>query len=188
MNNSVTKLDWIRENIKPYSKIQHTLFYVGDKMFDNVRELLGIEKRIRIHEFTQRQNNRERKEILERFSSGELQALVAMKCLDEGVDVPPTRVAYFLASSGNPREFVQRRGRVLRRSEGKKNATLYDLVSIPPMEFIEMGRHSPHYGSVRAAVRREYRRVKDFAELAENHYQALDSMFDIAEKLGLLDV
>ena len=110
MNNSTSKLEWLRGNIEEYAELRHTLFYVGDKLFNQVKELLGVEKRIRIHEFTQRQNNMERQQILERFSEGDLQALVAMKCLDEGVDVPPTRIAYFLASSGNPREFVQRRG------------------------------------------------------------------------------
>jgi len=188
MNNSTSKLDWLRNNIEEYAGFQHTLFYVGDKLFNQVKELLGVEKRVRIHEFTQRQNNREREQILERFSEGDLQALVAMKCLDEGVDVPPTRTAYFLASSGNPREFVQRRGRVLRRWEGKRHATIYDLISIPPFDFIELGEQSPNYAAVRAAVRREYRRVKEFAELAENHYQALDELFDIADRLDLLDV
>ncbi len=188
MNNSVSKLEWLRNNIDAYAKLQHTLFYVGYKLFDQVKELLGIEKRLRIHEFTQHQNNRERRQILQRFSEGDLQALVAMKCLDEGVDVPPTRTAYFLASSGNPREFVQRRGRILRLWEDKRHATIYDLISIPPFDFIELGRQSHDYTAVRAAVRREYRRVKEFAELAENHYQALDEIFDIADKLDLLDV
>ena len=188
LNNSLSKIDWLRNNIENYSKMKYTLFYVGEFIFDEVRELLGIEKRIRIHEFTESQNNKERKEILDQFAAGDLQALIAKKCLDEGVDVPPTRTAYFLASSGNPREFVQRRGRVLRKAVGKKNAILFDLVSIPPMEFIEAGKQHPNYGAVRAAVRREYRRIKEFSELAENKYQALDSMFEIAEKLNLLDV
>ncbi|OQY37008.1 MAG: hypothetical protein B6243_01745 [Anaerolineaceae bacterium 4572_5.2] len=188
LNNSVAKLDWLYEHIEDYAKLKHTLFYVGDKLFGKVRKLLGLEKHIRIHEFTQRQNNRERQSILERFSEGHLQALVAMKCLDEGVDVPPTRTAYFLASSGNPREFVQRRGRVLRKSPGKEYATLYDLIAIPPLDYIALGDQSPDYSAVRAAVRREYRRVKEFAGLAINHYHALNEMFLIADKLDLLDV
>lgn len=188
LNNSVAKLDWLQENIDPYAKMRHTLFYVGDKIFADVRRLLGVEKHIRIHEFTHRQtSNEERQKILNRFAEGDLQALVAMKCLDEGVDVPPTRTAYFLASSGNPREFVQRRGRVLRRSEGKEHATIYDLISIPPMDYIDQGDLNPNYNAVRSAVRREYRRVKEFASLAINQYQALDRMFTIADKLDLLD-
>ncbi|MCG3209276.1 MAG: hypothetical protein FOGNACKC_02897 [Anaerolineae bacterium] len=188
LNNSLAKLDWLRENIRDYSKLKHTLFYVGDKIFSDVTRLLGLEKHIRIHEFTHRQSsNEERQEILKRFATGNLQALVAMKCLDEGVDVPPTRTAYFLASSGSPREFVQRRGRVLRQSEDKEYATLYDLISIPPMEYIEHGELNPDYKAVQAAVRREYRRVKEFASLAINRYQALDHMFGIADRLNVLD-
>ena len=133
------------------------------------------------------ENVKERSILLDSFAKGIYKVLVAMKCLDEGVDVPPTRTAYFLASSGNPREFVQRRGRILRLWEGKRHATIYDLISIPPIDFIELGEQSRDYAAVRAAVGREYRRVKEFAELAENHYQALDKIFDIADKLDLLD-
>jgi superfamily II DNA or RNA helicase len=186
-NNSVSKLDWLQENIERYAKFKHALFYVGDRIFPDVQQLLGLEKRVRIHEFTHRQtSNEERQQILTRFANGDLQALVAMKCLDEGVDVPPTRTAYFLASSGNPREFVQRRGRVLRRFEGKDFATIYDLISMPPMDYIEMGSAHPEYNAIRAAIRREYRRIQEFASMAENHYQSLDGMFDIVQQLNLL--
>lgn len=188
LNNSVAKIDWLRDNIEDYATLKHTLFYVGEYLFPEVMTLLGFEKRIRIHEFTQRQNNKDREEILESFENGELQALVAMKCLDEGVDVPPTRTAYFLASSSNPREFIQRRGRVLRKSPGKEHATVYDLIAIPPRSFIEQGPANPDFSAVQAAVKREYKRVKEFARLAKNHYQALDEMFEIANQLELLDV
>lgn len=188
LNNSTTKLGWLRSEIEPYAKFRYTLFYVGDQLFPGTKELLGSEKRIRIHEFTHKQTNKDRSEILGRFAHGELQALVAMKCLDEGVDVPPTRTAYFLASSGNPREFVQRRGRVLRKAEGKEYATLYDLISMPPQSFVNQGSSHPDWAAVRAAVRREIRRIQEFAELAENRYQALDSLFGVASKLDLLDV
>lgn len=187
LNNSTAKLGWLRSEIQTYAKIRYTLFYVGDQLFPGTKELLGSEKRIRIHEFTHKQTNKDRSEILGRFAHGELQALVAMKCLDEGVDVPPTRTAYFLASSGNPREFVQRRGRVLRRAEGKEYATLYDLVSMPPRSFVNQGSSHPDWAAVRAAVRRELRRIEEFAELAENRYQALDGLFGVASKLDLLD-
>jgi len=187
LNNSTNKLKWLSENIVKYQKQQFTLFYVGESLFIPVKHLLGIEKRLRIHEFTQRQNNAERSEILNLFSKGELQALIAMKCLDEGVDVPPTREAYFLASSGNPREFIQRRGRVLRLFPGKDYAIIRDLISIPPMEFIDAGISHPNYSAIRSSFLREYRRVKEFANLAINHFQALAPMFEIAQKLELLD-
>ena len=74
---------------------------------------------------------KERGKVLKYFSIGEIQILVAIKCLDEGVDVPSTREAYFLASTSNPREFIQRRGRVLRRAKGKNLAQIYDFIVIP---------------------------------------------------------
>ncbi|MEM5687276.1 helicase-related protein [Bacillus cereus] len=69
--------------------------------------------------------------MLEAFADGTIQVLVAIKCLDEGVDVPSTRSAYFLASTSNPREFVQRRGRILRTAKGKTLAEIHDFIVFP---------------------------------------------------------
>ena len=74
--------------------------------------------------FTAKESTSERQVLLDMFASGHLDALVAMKCLDEGVDVPSTQTAYILASSSNPREFVQRRGRILRKALGKEKAVI----------------------------------------------------------------
>ncbi len=57
--------------------------------------------------------------------------LVSIKCLDEGVDIPATTHALVLASSKNPREFIQRRGRILRLYENKHFSTLYDVIAVP---------------------------------------------------------
>lgn len=185
-NNSRSKINWIRENIIGAPDLRYTLFYAGDQAFDEIKKILGIQKKIRIHEFTGDQSRIERKNILNRFAKGELQALMAMKCLDEGVDVPPTRTAYFLASSGNPREFIQRRGRVLRKSEGKEYATIYDLISIPPFSFIEDSKEGESYNAVRSSFKKEYKRVKEFSKMAINSHTSLDEMFDFANKLELL--
>ena len=69
--------------------------------------------------------------------SGQIDALVAMKCLDEGVDIPDVRSGIMMASTQNPRQFVQRRGRLLRKAPGKSRATIYDLLVMPPAD------HSP---------------------------------------------
>ena len=61
-----------------------------------------------------------------------MQGLVAIRCLDEGVDIPAIETAVILASSGNPRQFVQRRGRILRPYPGKQRATLFDMIVMPP--------------------------------------------------------
>ncbi len=122
-NNSENKLRWLETELED-KPLDYSLFYAGDQIFTKAKQILGKELGVKIHEFTSRQNRKQRKKLLTDFSNQEIQSLMAMKCLDEGVDVPPTRVAYFLASSSNPREFIQRRGRVLRLSEGKDYAMI----------------------------------------------------------------
>lgn len=73
----------------------------------------------------------DREKLLTMFEQAQIQVLVAIKCLDEGVDVPATKTAYFLASTSNPREFVQRRGRILRKHKGKTFAIIHDYIVLP---------------------------------------------------------
>lgn len=188
LNNSKSKIEWLRENIDQDSDINYTLFYVGDQIFDEVRGLLGYEKRIPIHEFTYRQNLSVRKDLIRQFQNGDIKAFVAMKCLDEGVDIPPTRVAYFLASSSVEREFIQRRGRVLRKSPGKTHSVIYDLISIPPNDYIVKGKSDENYKVVRSALRREFSRIKEFGKLAENKHQVFSKFIQIADKFDLLSL
>ncbi|MFR7881409.1 MAG: helicase-related protein [Christensenellales bacterium] len=66
--------------------------------------------------------------MLERYKNGnDLQALVAIKCLDEGVNIPSIKTAFILASSTNPREYIQRRGRVLENLKAKNIHTFMIL-------------------------------------------------------------
>ena len=76
----------------------------------------------------------DRQALQDRLASGEVQALIAMKCLDEGVDIPSARVGVIMASTQNPRQFVQRRGRLLRRdpASGKTHAEIHDFIVLPP--------------------------------------------------------
>ena len=84
-----------------------------------------------VHKFTYIENRDMRKELLNDFDKGDLKVLLAIRCLNEGVDVPSTDKAIIMSSSPNPAEYVQRRGRVLRRYEGKEKAYIYDLIVIP---------------------------------------------------------
>ncbi|MDQ9831353.1 helicase-related protein, partial [Acinetobacter baumannii] len=72
----------------------------------------------------------ERNLILDQFANGEIEVLTSMKCLDEGVDVPRSEMAIFCASTGNPRQFIQRRGRILRKHPDKHMAVIHDLVVV----------------------------------------------------------
>lgn len=99
----------------------------------------------------------EREHILENFARGNHQVLFAIDCLDEGVDVPSARMGIILASSGNPKEFIQRRGRLMRKAPGKIEACIYDLVVLP------QDNSGPE------ALRKvELSRILEFAQIAEN--------------------
>lgn len=125
-----------------------------------------------------------RRRILVDFDEGRIQALIAIRCLDEGVDVPSTRTAFILSSSTNPRQFVQRRGRVLRRSPatGKTRAEIFDFFMVP--ESTETG------GSVSKAmagvVRKQLDRVLEFSTLALNGPAARKELLSWTDRHGLV--
>lgn len=175
LNNAEGKLGWLRHHLasKSMAELRYTLVYAGDRLFPEVTRLVGEELRIPSHAFTSAQSRSERASILQRFQTGELAVLVAMRCLDEGVDVPPTRSAYFLASSSNPREFVQRRGRILRTSPGKSIATIHDAIAVPPASS-RAHRLDP---AERAALRSQLSRIQEFGRQAENAVEADRALF-----------
>lgn len=185
LNNASNKLTTLLQLITNPDDIEHTLFYCAPGQINAVLRLLGIEMGVRVHRFTADEDPRTRQRLLAEFASGQLQGLVAMKCLDEGVDVPSTRTAYFLASSGNPREFIQRRGRVLRQAPGKQFAALHDLVAIPPTSLGSSGAGT--FDTDRSIMRHELQRFKEFAGLAINKHQAIDVVWDLACQYGLMD-
>lgn len=102
---------------------------------------------------------------LRAFADGDIQILLSMKCLDEGVDIPRAEHAIFCSSTGNPRQFVQRRGRVLRKSKEKEKATIWDLIVTPP------GFTGDNEAVERNLFTGEVKRVLNFAALADNKDQ-----------------
>jgi superfamily II DNA or RNA helicase len=106
----------------------------------------------------------ERDWILRQFTNGNTKTLLAIKCLDEGVDIPAARTGFILASSGNPREFIQRRGRLLRPSPDKQFATIYDFVVRPP---VEQGSKSKSASWI-AIFKKELERIEEISSDALN--------------------
>lgn len=107
----------------------------------------------------------EREYILRGLDARDYQFLVAIKCLDEGVDVPSARLGIILASSSNPREYVQRRGRLLRRSPGKNEAVIYDVVVTPnPQLVLEPAMRKIEHD----ILEKELRRMEEFGANAKN--------------------
>lgn len=188
------KLKALRELMVGRLDTHHTLFYCGDGSVEGdtseesnrqlaaVARLLGIELGYRINTYTAETPLVEREELRRQFESGELQGLVAIRCLDEGVDIPAVSTAVILASSGNPRQFIQRRGRILRPHPGKERATLFDMIVLPP----NLGRETLEVE--RNLLKKELRRLLEFADLADNAGEARVKLLALQKQFGLLDI
>ena len=137
-----------------------------------------IDERVTVRKFTSGQRDRE--EILDDFATGKLHVLTSMKCLDEGVDVPRSELAIFCSSTGNPRQFIQRRGRVLRTHPDKKMAELHDLVVVP-----EVSPNSSSYRMEQSLLRGELLRVNNFALLSENPSYSETELREVMDHYGL---
>jgi len=181
LNSAENKLEKLSNLIDSQNEISHTLFYCAPGQLNKITSLLGKEKKIKIHKFTYKEDNKSRQRILNEFESGMLQGIVAIKCLDEGVDIPSTKTAYILASSSNPREFIQRRGRILRKSIGKSYAIVYDFITFPPLDFLE------NFPIERQIIRKELSRFKEFAQYAINFNSAYECIWEIAMRFNILD-
>lgn len=198
------KIDKLIEEIKPFSDSNHMLVYCGattvrdvdyceghpteedKKQVDVVVKALGNKLNMRVAKFTSEESAEERERIKQAFDEGEmLQALVAIRCLDEGVNIPSIDKAFILASSTNPKEYIQRRGRVLRKHSGKTHSKIYDFVMSPlPLENI--GSYDDETINLsKSLVKREIVRMRDFASIAENTSDADDLIFEMIQKYGI---
>jgi superfamily II DNA or RNA helicase len=120
-------------------------------------------------------------DILRGFEDGKIEVLFAMKMLDEGVDVPRAEVGIFASSTGNPRQFIQRRGRLLRKHNDKAFATIYDMVVIPKLE----SNLGEFFNIEKNLVKNELNRVAYFASLAMNFYDSKESLEGVCQKYDL---
>lgn len=155
----------------------------GPNQLKEVMRMVGNDLHMAGHSYVSKTPRAERRVLLRRFGSGDdLQVLVAMRCLDEGVDIPDARAGYLLASSSNPRQFIQRRGRLLRRSQGKQSATIYDYLAVPP-------EGSPiNFTVERSLLVRELQRANEFGKLSENYAETLRVLRPLKERYQLMDL
>lgn len=182
LKNAENKLIELRSILSASNKIDHAIFYCSHAQRKDVLGILGLENNIRTHQFTYREDNHIRNDILSQFDRGLIQAIVAIKCLDEGVDVPSSRMAFFLANSTNPREFIQRRGRILRKSLGKEKAVLYDFLTIPPLS-----GNSSEIELTRSILKKELNRFDEFAKSSQTYHSAYEVIWSIAKQFSVLD-
>ena len=191
------KLPALRELLTTEPDRHHMLFYCGDgqiarepvaseekefrRYVEVVAAILNNEFRMRVATYTAETSANDREDLRVDFESGKIDGLVAIRCLDEGVDIPAIRSAVIMASSANPRQFIQRRGRVLRNAPGKQSAKIFDFIVVPPLDTIE-------FSWERKLLRRELTRFAEFADLALNAGEARAAIWDLQRMFDLMDL
>jgi len=151
------------------------------RQIESVIHTLGRAAKLRVARFSYAETMREREQMLQVMRAGGYDALVAIRCLDEGIDLPDIRMGFILASSTNPRQFIQRRGRLLRNSSGKDFARIWDFIVSPP----ELGDDEV-FSCDRKMVRSELRRVIEFCQTAQNRDAAADVLLGLRRRYNLL--
>ncbi len=187
IKNAEEKYESLRKLLEELGQIKWTIVYTSPQQINRVMSIVN-EKFLSVHRFTMEEGTSPKKEyggvsereyILSKFAGGDYQVLVAMKCLDEGVDIPPARKAILMASCENPREYIQRIGRVIRRYTSKSEAMIYDIIVVPstsnlPKEIREIEMN---------IFRKELNRYEEIAKYALNSSDAIESIEKIKNKL-----
>lgn len=200
------KLETLRKYIAPYAQDNNILVYCGAtnvidekadysstdeedvRQIEAVTRILGNEFGMEVAKFTSEENMEARTTIKEQFQKGDrLQAIVAIKCLDEGVNIPGIRTAFILASTTNPKEYIQRRGRVLRKAKNKPFAEIYDFVTLPRELDAVSGLTTEQAQRDLSLVKNELARIKEFGRLSMNSMEANDLIWDIQEAYHITD-
>lgn len=177
------KLLKIDDIINQVDEKDHVVVYCGDgKLFDNnsgeeLRHIQSVKRVLSAHDykasqFTAQENMQDRMELVDSFNKGEISALAAIRCLDEGINIPSIKSALILSSNDDYREFVQRRGRILRTYNGKQSAKIYDVIVLPKS-------NSEQWAKI------ELRRFHEYAKLSENWNDLEGELTDMLIQYGL---
>ena len=193
------KVPKLIEIITPFKNDSNMLIYCGATSYDSgvpddsdVKQIdevvlrLAKELEMSVCKFTASEDIKRRIEIKNCFSSKTIQAIVAIKCLDEGVNIPEIEKAFVLASSSNPKEYIQRRGRILRKAKNKKRAYIYDFITLPRRleEVRNCNDEELKYDS--HLIRHEIERMNYFADSSQNSYEASELVMRINNAYGKL--
>ena len=176
-------------------KVEYALIYATDKdpeQLEQVNKLL-VDRGIMFHQLTDQETSKGRtsQKILLDFQNGHLKVLTAKRVLDEGVNIPQIKLAFLLASTTVLRQWVQRRGRLLRKCKeiGKTHAVIHDFVVLPPNVLLGSYTSGDLDDDTRKLIRSEYKRVWEFAKLCRNSsnddgpYKILDKLKELTNQL-----
>jgi len=176
LKNTGSKVDVVNQIFSNYKPNRCLIYCADNNQLDSIHEIL-LNHHIQHQIYTANTPKEQRQSSLDAIAHGRIPVILAIDCLDEGVDVPVVDEAIIIASSSNKRQFIQRRGRILRKAPGKTIAQLMDVIVVPPPSVGTEGR---------SMLRGELARAKEMAELAENKYDALLNIKEHTEKYGVL--
>lgn len=157
----------------------HFIIYCGDghvsggdeRHLDYVKDIFNS-KGYLMNRFTCAESMEERLSFIDLFTRRQFDGFVSIRCLDEGIDIPSIKSALILSSGDNYREFVQRRGRILRHFEGKEYADIYDIILLPSHE-------CPGIAEI------ELRRFYEYARLSLNKDESLAKLKELVAEYGI---
>lgn len=176
------KIDCIGDFVNKIEEKDHVVVYCGDgRLYDDTGEEIRHIRQVKrvlndmdykASQFTAQENMMERMELVDAFNKGEISALAAIRCLDEGINIPSIKSALILSSNDDYREFVQRRGRILRLYDDKESAVIYDVVVLPSNDMTEWAKI-------------ELRRYREYAKLSINYDETMDKLDNLLVQYGL---
>lgn len=171
------KIEILMELFEDYKNDNNILVYCGAtgvedrdtgeifRQVDYVTRKLQVDYGMSVKRFTAEEDLKDRENIKKYFAEGQYQVITAIKCLDEGVNIPGIKTAFIMSSSRNPKEFIQRRGRLLRKSSNKKKAVIYDFITLPR----ELDNVVPNdIEEDKTIIVGEVARMQEFGRLADN--------------------
>jgi superfamily II DNA or RNA helicase len=180
----IFSLEKTLRNIQKEDGLQNALIYVDNEEYlQGLQEML-TRNNIRTTKFVGNNSLEERLSAIQNLRTQSINAIVAIKCLDEGVDIPSAKTAFFISNNTDPREYVQRLGRVLRLDEegGKEVSEIYDYIVMPPQDVVyenDMDRRI-----ARNMIKNELIRARFFNELALNSSAAKEIIDDAVDRYG----
>ncbi|MGL5982665.1 MAG: helicase-related protein, partial [Cetobacterium sp.] len=194
--NKLNKLNKLLKN----DNRKNNLVYVGsgkrdneieeseEKEIEKITRMLGNELGKNVAKFTAEENEERRNEIIDSFKNEHIDTIVAIKCLDEGVNIPSIENAYILGSTTNEREYIQRRGRILRLYKNKEFAYIYDFIVVPTHYKLVGSLESDIFNIDRNLLKKELKRVKEYSSLCENRFSFWGELYEYKKVFNLVDI
>ena len=180
VRDATLKMNAFLEIMKELPEIKHLLIFCSEKQYDEVEKILNNPSQydhetiptFRKITYDNPKNKKDRIKILRDFKDEDYEIILSNRVLDEGMDVPQAKKCIVLASTGNPTQFIQRRGRVLRKFDDqykdgskKRNAEIYDVLIRPRIDELEDVESQKLEISL---IKSQLNRIREMSELAIN--------------------